>query len=108
MALFAVAVLAAAALHFMTPGERLRLARAAAARLREAIAAVRKGRPPHDALEELLLTRTPRVLVTPLLIAVCVFVWLAARPADGAVLTAWGASYAPRTTHGEWWRLLTY
>jgi rhomboid protease GluP len=57
---------------------------------------------------------TPRGFVTETLIAVnvLVFVLMVARGVsplepDEADLIAWGAGCAPRTTGGEWWRLLT-
>lgn len=61
-----------------------------------------------------LFTQTPRVWVTPLLVALNVAVFLA-MVATGVSLMSpsvesllkWGADYAPRTTAGEWWRLIS-
>lgn len=57
---------------------------------------------------------TPRVFVTPALIAVnvAVFVIMVASGVSlfdptAPVLVQWGANFGPRTTGGEWWRLLT-
>jgi rhomboid protease GluP len=61
-----------------------------------------------------LHTLTPRGFVTEALVAVnvLVFVVMVARgvaPMEPKIvdLIAWGAGYGPRTTGGEWWRLLT-
>jgi membrane associated rhomboid family serine protease len=56
--------------------------------------------------------RTSRPVVTPALVAiwVAVFVGLlfgAAPTSDADALLGWGASLGTRTTHGEWWRLVT-
>ena len=61
-----------------------------------------------------LFTATPYALVTPMLIAlnVAIFVVMVARGVDpmhpgGGELLPWGANYGPLTTHGQSWRLLT-
>jgi rhomboid protease GluP len=105
--LFALVVLSCAALYFMKPDERVRFASAAAARLGNLVHAIRKG-DAHDALYELLLARTRWVIVTPLLIAGCMLLTFAAGFGDRAGLIAQGANYMPRTTNGEWHRLVTY
>ncbi|MEP6653091.1 MAG: rhomboid family intramembrane serine protease [Myxococcales bacterium] len=61
-----------------------------------------------------LFTRTPRVRVTQALVGLNVAVFLAMvatgvslmQPSTDSLLR-WGADYGPRTTAGEWWRLLT-
>lgn len=61
-----------------------------------------------------LFETTPRLLVTPLLIAVNVGLWIwqvthgvsAMTPSTGDLL-AWGGDNAGLATHGEWWRLFT-
>ena len=80
--------------------------RAAPARCgREAFAA---SAPLRDALR----ARTRRPLVTPALLAVnaAVFVLMLVGPVRSTIRThscGWGANVAPRTTNGEWWRLVT-
>ena len=64
--------------------------------------------PFHDELRE--RTRLPVFTAAIVLLNVLMFFQMAL--ADGSVsdpetLVAWGASVGPRTTHGEWWRLLT-
>jgi membrane associated rhomboid family serine protease len=60
----------------------------------------------------MLRERTPRLVATPVLAGLSVVVFLAMLFGDGAfaepaTLIAWGANTGPRTTNGEWWRLLT-
>lgn len=61
-----------------------------------------------------LFTQTPRVWVTPLLVALNVAVFLAMVGTGVSLMSPsvesllkWGADYAPRTTAGEWWRLIS-
>ncbi len=61
-----------------------------------------------------LFNQTPRTWVTPLLAAINVLVFVVMIAAGVGILApsvdsliAWGANYAPRTTQGQWWRLLT-
>jgi rhomboid protease GluP len=64
--------------------------------------------------ENALVTFTPRVIVTPALVAINVLVFIAMvasgvhafAPTAGSVL-AWGANYGPKTMDGQWWRLVT-
>jgi membrane associated rhomboid family serine protease len=110
-AFFALIVVSCAALYFMKPEERKKLALAALARLRAAIATAREERPPHDAFHELVETRTPRTIAGPALIAIMAMIWFAtifSSAPDMQTWIAWGATYAPRTTDGEWGRLVTY
>jgi rhomboid protease GluP len=106
--LFAVVMLACAALYFLKPDERRRLALAGVARAKDAIRTAREQGEPYDALHALMQTRTRRPLAALALLGVCVWVWMGSafsgEPAPQWMITA-GASYAPRTTNGEWWRL---
>src|SRR3954452_46030 len=111
MLVFAMIVLSGVALYFMTPEERVRLALKVRDRLWALVQEIRAGRGALDPLHELLITRTKWPIVAPLLIAVCVVVWFASLFSNAPALesaVAWGASYAPRTTNGEWSRLVTY
>jgi membrane associated rhomboid family serine protease len=96
----------------MTPEERESLLRnglAAFLRLKNASAhGLRECEPFRDALR----ARTPWALVTPTLVAlnVTIFVFMlfgAGALSDPQTLVGWGASFGPRTTNGEWWRLVT-
>jgi len=57
---------------------------------------------------------TPRAWVTPALVAINLAVFVAFSLTDHSLmepstegLLRWGANYAPKTTNGQWWRLLT-
>ena len=68
----------------------------------------------REAVRAALAERGTRVIVTPLLIAanIAMFLVIAAQDArilsfDTGTLLEWGGSYGPGVTHGEWWRLMT-
>ncbi|HET7694409.1 MAG TPA: rhomboid family intramembrane serine protease [Vicinamibacterales bacterium] len=109
--LFALFVLAAAAIYFMTPEERTRLLRACIAALKNAAHAATHPAKPDDPFIDLLRTRTRWVVVTPLLVVVHVLVFMQMASAPGAIsdpqtAIEWGANFAPRTTNNEWQRLI--
>jgi rhomboid protease GluP len=83
------------------------------------LAAIRNAReeitrvPPEcETFVQELRTRTNVAIVTPAILAlniaifICMCLGMGAL-SDPATLTAWGGSVGPRTTNGEWWRLVT-
>jgi membrane associated rhomboid family serine protease len=59
-----------------------------------------------------LRERTALVIVTPAIIAGIVGMYVCELSGHGALsdantLIAWGGNFGPRTTHNEWWRLIT-
>jgi rhomboid protease GluP len=105
-------VILAAALYFTTPEERARLARALMAASRRVMVAVARNFPEAHSFRDALRARTGRVLVTPAVLALnaMVFACMVAGPGslgDPETLAGWGGSVGPRTTNGEWWRLVT-
>lgn len=108
---FALIVLAGAALYFMSADERKKLARSVIAAATQAIGAARRRSDAPDPFDEFLRARTGRPIVTPLIVAVNVGVFACLlfnrTAADAAhALIDWGGNYGPRTTNGEWWRLV--
>jgi len=104
--------LSGAAVYFMTAEERARLVRSVVAAVRRAVRAAVENSPSDEPLEELLHARTGRPIVTLLLAAINVLVFVLMVLGQGALgdprtLIEWGGNYALRTTNGEWWRLLS-
>src|SRR4051812_4981061 len=65
----------------------------------------------NDPFRRALRARTPWAVVTPALVALNVTIFILMLLGGGAfgdpdTLVAWGGSFAPRTTNGEWWRLV--
>src|SRR5438309_4708292 len=114
--IFFLSVVFAFVFYRMTPEERARVLQAALASIRQLKDAAARGRSRGRAecepFRDALRARTPWALVTPTLVAlnVAIFVFMlfgAGALSDPATLVGWGANFAPRTTNGEWWRLVT-
>ena len=107
MILVVLLVLGGYALYTMNADERTQLKErvvVAAERARKEAARRRaEPEPFRDALRE----RTPWPFVMPLLVAanLIVFLMMGWGSSDPDTLVAWGASFGPKTTNGEWWRL---
>ena len=100
------------ALYVLNPEERARLARRALGIARHTSEAAVRAHSTQHPFYEALRTRTRWPIVTPalLLLYVTVFAGVVAEEgsmSDPRALMAWGASFGPQTTNGEWWRLLT-
>jgi membrane associated rhomboid family serine protease len=110
--LILLVVLVAFVYRITSPEERakyLDIARDVIAQLRAAAA---RPRPAADAFRAALRARTPRLFITPAIAAINVILFACLLFGAGAIgdpdtLVSWGASVGPRTTNGEWWRLLT-
>src|SRR5262245_40383188 len=112
MILFALLVLGGYALYVMTPQERDRLLQAGLKHARNARDAAMEARERKDPFADVLRERTPLVVVAPALAAINVVVFVmmlfsAGSFSDPATLLGWGANFGPRTTNGEWSRLVT-
>ena len=109
-------VLFALYLRSLNPEERVEFLRNSRAKT---LAAVRNAReeitkvPPEcETFVQELRARTNLAVVTPAILALNVAIFICMSFSTGALgdpatLIAWGGSVGPRTTNGEWWRLLT-
>jgi len=111
MILFALLVLAGYAVYVMTPQERDRLLQAGLKYVHHAREAAIEAHQRRDPFSDALRERTPLVIVTPALAAVSVLVFVGmlfgtGSFSDPVTLIGWGANFGPRTTNGEWSRLI--
>lgn len=110
MFLIALIAVGAFALYVMKPEERVRLLRLALAKVRP-VARAAAPRPEEQAFRDALRARTAMAIVTPALVILNVLMFVrmlfgAGAFSDPTTLIAWGGNFAPRTTNGEWWRLV--
>lgn len=60
-----------------------------------------------EPFRDALRTRTRWAIVAPAIVLTQIALVCARGDSSPATLLAWGASFGPRTTNGEWWRLAT-
>jgi membrane associated rhomboid family serine protease len=110
--LVALMVLAGVAIGAMTQHERQRLFRAAFAAMQRFRQALANAQAEPNPFRDALRARTPRLAAAPA-VAVVNVVALACMVvgpgtiADPDSLIGWGGNFGPRTTNGEWSRLVT-
>ena len=109
--MLSVLLLAAVVIYLVPRDERTRLLRAGIALLRDVKVAATRPHAVSDRFHAELRKRQPHAVVTVAIIALNVVIFICAamssgRLADAQTLIAWGASVGPRTTNGEWWRLI--
>src|SRR5207245_6779179 len=95
-----------------TPEQRAQLGRALLANLRHAKEVAGRKRPDCEPFWDALRARTPRAVATRAIVALnaTVFAMMlvgAGALSDPETLVRWGGIFGPRTTNGEWWRLVT-
>ncbi|PYQ93550.1 MAG: hypothetical protein DMF97_19695 [Acidobacteria bacterium] len=93
-----------------TADERAQWVRYVRAAVREAGQRRADGRS-REPFREALRARTPRTIVTPVLVALYAIVFSCLLVGSGSLgdpetLIRWGGNFGPRTTNGEWWRLV--
>jgi membrane associated rhomboid family serine protease len=109
--LFLLLILGAVGYRVTTPADRERLMRRAVLISRELIAMARENYAELAPFRAMLRARTKYLLLTPVLVAITVGLFIAMIVGPGALsapetLITWGANFGPRTTNGGWWRLL--
>jgi membrane associated rhomboid family serine protease len=112
MLLLCLIVIGGFAVYVMTPAERVRLVNKALPALQLAKNTAVQIHTARDPFFDTLRERTPWPVVTPAILLVNVVVFVRMLGAEGSLsdpetLLAWGGSFGPRTTNGEWWRLVT-
>jgi len=112
MPLIPLIVIAAAAWYFSKPEERARAWRAVLNKAGGAGEMAGRYWPKRLPFDDALDARTPKPLVTLAILAlnIGIFICMVFAPGplgDAGTLVGWGASFGPRTTNGEWWRLAT-
>ena len=100
------------AIHVMTPDERKKILRSVEGKFRVANDAAVKLRSHDEPFRLVLKARTPLPIAVPAILGLNVLVFTAMLFSSGsfsdpAVLVGWGASFGPKTSNGEWYRLLT-
>src|SRR5262245_50206795 len=96
----------------MTAEQRIEFFKRAVELAKQTLAAIRHIPPACQPFNDALRARTPWVIVTPAIVMtnIVIFVFMlfgSGSFSDPNTLLAWGASVGPRTTNGEWWRLVT-
>jgi membrane associated rhomboid family serine protease len=110
--ILALAIVGAVAYRATTADERERFLEHTRSTLHPIIGFVRRPRPDCVSFCEALRVRTPIAIVTPifLVLGLAIFVLMRFDVVAGGGSSAalfWGSSFGPRTTNGEWWRLVT-
>jgi membrane associated rhomboid family serine protease len=108
MIFLVILVLGCYALYTMNADERTRLKERVVLAADRARKDAERRRAEPEPFRDALVARTPWPIVMPALVAVNVLVFLAMGwgGSDQDTLLGWGASFGPRTTNGEWWRLV--
>jgi rhomboid protease GluP len=112
MGIIVLLVLGGVGWYFTTADERLRAWRGVLSHVRRLQATVDRHRNEPDPLRDALRERAKIPVVTGALVALQVVAFAiviagGARLSDPEGLVAWGGSFGPRTTNGEWWRLVS-
>ncbi len=114
--LILASVLMALYLRSLNPEERVEFLRNSRAKtqaaIRNAKEEITRVPPECETFVQELRARTNVAVVTPAILALNVAIFIGmcfgtGALSDPATLIAWGGSVGPRTTNGEWWRLVT-
>ena len=105
-------VVAGVAWRATSAEERARLSGKMLAAITEAREGLAERRRQPEPFRDALHARTPWTIATRALVALNLTIFVRMLFASGALgdpetLVAWGGNFGPRTTNGEWWRLVT-
>ena len=94
-----------------TPEDRARFFENAVVTSKDIRRIAGKKRQESQPFRDALKTRSAWVFVTPALIALNIFMYVSMVRGAGSMtdpenIVAWGGNFGPRTTNGEWWRLV--
>jgi membrane associated rhomboid family serine protease len=112
MAMLILLVIVAFLAFRAPPEDRARFLRAVVAAIRRLEEAATYGRSECQSFRDALRARTRWAPVTPVLVALNATVFIlmisgAGALSDQKTLVDWGGNFGPRSTNGEWWRLVT-
>lgn len=112
LAILALVIILVVVFRATDPDTRTQLGHAVRASVIQAVHEARRPRPELERFREALRARTRWVVVTPVLVALIVTVFvLMLRDSGGLVehqaVARWGGNFWLRTRNGEWWRLVT-
>jgi membrane associated rhomboid family serine protease len=110
--LLVLAIIGGLVFRGMSPEDRARYLGLATTAFKELKTAANRPRPEYESFRHTLRARTRYPIATIAIVSleaaiIGSMVFGGAAASDSSALLQWGASVGPRTTNGEWWRLVT-
>src|SRR5262245_12645595 len=109
MAFLPLIILLAAVIYFSKPEERKRFIKEVVNRADDTFGSASRYWPKRLPFDDALDARTPKPVVTLVIVALNVGIFICMLVTPGALgshetLMGWGGSFGPKTANGEWWR----